>query len=452
MCPRAFRGHIGAVDKRAYFTLISHPAWFILRSMSLNPEQQEAFERILRHPNIFLTGPAGTGKSYLLKHVVDDLSRKKTPYALLASTGAAAVLVGGRTFHSFFGLRTLSGPLNQIIATAVGNRHLRSRLRKAEVVVLDEVSMLSGTALAVADTIARQVRQNERPWGGLRIIAVGDFLQLPPISQGGGRDWAFMHPVWQESQFETIKLEQIMRSDDAYFLAQLYEIRQGQCSESVREYLNARCGEVDGQREVTQLFARREAVEKHNYASLQALSTAMRSFETFYTGDPRYIESLKKSMPISPVLHLKEGALVMIRINDPKMRYVNGTLGHVEQIDEDAVHVRVGRRVFELEKMTFTLLDGAGEVKASAKNFPISLAWASTIHKIQGATVSGIALQLNRLWDPGQAYVALSRVRNGDDVFLKSWDEQSIIADPLVCEFYQQGCPADFGSSFEATY
>ncbi|MEK7563713.1 MAG: AAA family ATPase, partial [Patescibacteria group bacterium] len=158
----------------------------------LTPCQEKAMEMLRREGNIFLTGAAGTGKSFLLDQY---LQRKPTDeFPIVASTGAAAVIVGGRTFHSFFGLGILEGGIEATVQRAMRNRRLILRLQRACCVIIDEISMLSGTTLLAADRIARRARHCNKPWGGLRIIAVGDFAQLPPVTPGNEqKDWAFLH-------------------------------------------------------------------------------------------------------------------------------------------------------------------------------------------------------------------------------------------------------------------
>jgi len=164
---------------------------------TLNAEQTEALEILKSQGNIFLTGAAGTGKSFLLKQFLREATDEEIP--ILASTGAAAILVGGRTFHSFFGLGIFEGGISATIERAVENKRLVKRINETDTFVIDEVSMLSGPTLRAAETIARRVRKNSRPWGGMRVIAVGDFAQLPPVNPfSQTKEWAFLDEVARE--------------------------------------------------------------------------------------------------------------------------------------------------------------------------------------------------------------------------------------------------------------
>lgn len=400
--------------------------------------QAQAIEVLKRQGNVFLTGAAGTGKSFLLNHYLADKNAEDFP--IVASTGAAAVLVGGRTFHSFFGLGIMEGGLKQTVLRAIKNRKLVYRLNRAACVIIDEVSMLPGAAIAAAENIARAVRRNEEPWGGLRIISVGDFAQLPPIARdGGAKDWAFTHEAWQASDFQPALLSTVMRTNDTEFLRILNFIRVGTVNQDVCDFLNARMDIADDLSDATRLFPHRAQAEKFNQFRLESIDGPATGFETTYEGEERYIDSAKKSIPLPDVLVLKRGALVMMRRNDPtpRLRYVNGSLAHVRSIAEDQISVELlSGDVIDLQREAFSYLDGDGNIVAAAYNFPVTLAWATTIHKAQGASLDRMVVNLDHLWEPGQAYVALSRVRSAAGLTIERWNPSSIKAEPLVTRFY----------------
>ncbi len=385
--------------------------------------------------NLFLTGGPGTGKSFLIQ---EFLKRSEDDIPVVASTGAAAILVGGRTFHSFFALGIMQGPPDACIQKAVQNSGLRSRLRNLKTLVIDEISMLSREAFDAAEQIARSVRRSEAPWGGIRIIVSGDFAQLPPISQDRHKSWCFRASAWRRSRFQRITLQEVKRTDDAEFLGILEEIRWGRVSERVREFLNKRltlAEEIEDN--VPHLFPRRAQTEAFNRRRLEELPAPLRTFETEYGGEARGIERLKRDAPVPAMLELKKGALVMTRINDPRQRFINGTVGTVLEVLDDVLYLDMRGRKIELEPFTFNWLNADGEEAAFARNFPVNLAYASTIHKIQGTTLERMHADLNALWEPGQAYVALSRARNAKAVTLAGWGESSIHADPQVQAFYE---------------
>jgi ATP-dependent DNA helicase PIF1 len=408
-------------------------------SPTLTSCQAKAFSALQGAGNVFVTGGAGSGKSFLVRHFLQGKDTRDFP--VLASTGAAAVLVGGRTFHSFFGLGIMEGGVEATVEKAAKNRQVVRRLKKISGFIVDEVSMLSGPTLRAAEIICRRVRDSELPWGGLRVVAVGDFAQLPPVERSTSqtRGWAFLDQVWQWSSFEMHYLETQTRCRDEEYMKILSRIREGEVTSEVKAYLDAKTGPAPDDFDGTRLFPRREETERFNLGKLESLSGKLQRFETIYSGEPRALESLKKYAPIPEELSLKEGALVMIRQNDPQQRWVNGSTGHVKRIQPHKLDIELlsGRNA-EIEKASFSLLDAEGEVVAAAVNFPISLAWASTIHKAQGATLDRMSVNLSQLWEPGQAYVALSRLTAGSDLFIERWEARSIRVDPQVVNFYRE--------------
>jgi ATP-dependent exoDNAse (exonuclease V) alpha subunit len=415
------------------FSLLSD----LLKSLAkdLNEDQSRGLEMLSGTDNVFLTGGAGTGKSYLMKTFLRGVDREAVP--VLASTGAAAVLVGGRTFHSFFGLGIMEGGAASTIERATKDRRVSRRLKKATAIIIDEISMISGETLAVAEQIARFVRDPSRPWGGLRIVAVGDFAQLPPITRGAKtRDWAFLSPTWQASEFQNVHLKTIMRARaDTEFCLALHDARRGEVSERLENLLEWRkMHPSDQDEDATHLYARKVDVEKINLDRLAKIESPTLSFATTYAGDERYLKTLRTQAPIPETIELKKGAFVMLRQNDPKGRWVNGSLGHIDYLSEDGIEVKLlrGEQVVEIDPVAFSMLDADGHEVASAKNFPISLAYAITIHKAQGATLDKIVASLAGLWEPGQAYVAMSRVTSSGGLFIHAWDRKSFFADPAV--------------------
>lgn len=409
----------------------------IVKTVQLTPSQKEAFQDLTQgRGNIFLTGGPGTGKSFLIREFLDHCPEK---VPVVASTGAAAILIGGRTFHSFFGLGIMQGGPEAVVKKALKNKRLRKRLKETTTLVIDEVSMLSGETLDTAEHLARMARKSPLPWGGIRIIAVGDFAQLPPITRGREKEWCFLSQTWERSRFKKVILREVKRTEDAAFLEVLEDIRWGKSSERVRAFLNERILAADEvQSNVPHVFPRRAETDAFNRARLNEIDSDSRFYKTEYGGRDIYIERLKRDAPVPEVLELKKSALVMLRMNDPKQRYINGTVGTIEELDDEYLLVRVGKQLFEIEPFSFTVLDEDGEEAAFAKNFPVSLAYASTIHKVQGTTLERCHISLRGLWEPGQAYVALSRARSGDGITLMDWDESSIRADLAVTEFYER--------------
>lgn len=407
--------------------------------MNLTPCQEAAFQALRGSSNVFVTGGAGSGKSFLIRYFLREKDTRDFP--VLASTGAAAVLVGGRTFHSFFGLGIMEGGVEATVEKASRNRQVVRRLKKVSGFVVDEVSMLSGETLRAAEIICRRVRDSELPWGGLRVVAVGDFAQLPPVERPGARQrgWAFLDPVWNWSAFDMHVLRTQTRCRDEDYMRILNWVRDGIVNPEVKDYLDGHVGVPEENFDGTRLFPRRDETERFNLLKLERLPGAAHKFETIYSGDAKMLETLKKYAPIPDSLLLKEGALVMLRQNDPQQRWVNGSQGIVERVQPHQLRIRLlNGRMIEIEKASFSMMNAEGETVAAALNFPVSLAWASTIHKSQGATLERMSVNLSQLWEPGQAYVALSRLTTGADLCVEKWEARSIRVDPAVVEFYRR--------------
>jgi ATP-dependent exoDNAse (exonuclease V) alpha subunit len=402
---------------------------------ALNPDQKQALELLSSGENIFLTGGAGCGKSYVVRHFMKDVIPKQMP--ILASTGAAAVLLGGRTFHSFFGLGIMEGGFEATFQRVSNDKRLLKRLSEVEGVILDEVSMIPGEALRLAETLSRVARKSDLPWGGMRMIAVGDFAQLPPVTRTGQRDWAFQSEAWSQSGFIPYKLTHNERIQDESYLSVLNKVRVGTVDSEVRSFLDAHQFEHDDTDLATRLFSRRDQSLTYNLERLSDIESEEVMIPSIYFGSEKHQEMLMRQGPVPVQLQLKIGAEVMFIQNDPQKRWVNGTRGTVVSIEDDKIVVekRQGRDV-TAEKQQFSYLDADGQIVASVIQFPLTLAYATTIHKSQGATLDELWCDLSNLWEPGQAYVALSRLRYSRGLKILKWSPNSIKVDPFVRQFY----------------
>lgn len=403
----------------------------------LSHEQQRALNVLTSGENVFLTGGAGSGKSFLIREFRKSLDPNTMP--LLASTGAAAVLLTGRTFHSFFGLGIMEGGVVGTRKRCLENSKLMQRLRTIEGFIIDEISMIPGAALILAEELCRHARSSELPWGGLRVIVVGDFAQLPPVTRGGPRDWCFLTGVWEKSNFINIVLKENHRVLDPEFIDVLGDIRQGMVTDKVKHFLEDHMREHDDWDKAPRLFAKRELVEGFNYQELAQLPGEDTHIDSIYIGAEKSVEALKRNGPIPEKLVLKVGCRVLFVQNDPQKRWVNGTRGTLVDIDNEVLTVeKENFRHVSVERVQFSMLDGEGNHQASMINYPIVLGYATTIHKSQGATMDELWVNLSNLWEPGQAYVALSRLRTGQGLKLLGWTARSFLVDPQVIHFYNE--------------
>ena len=409
------------------------------KNFDLSPEQQTALDLLESGENVFLTGEAGSGKSHLVRAFMSNISAKDMP--ILASTGAAAVLVGGRTFHSFFGIGIMEGGAAATLAKALKDTRVLKRISLVEGFILDEVSMIPADALAVAERISQAARGSSLPWGGLRVIVVGDFAQLPPVVRGMAKEkraWAFQTEVWEKSNFQSCLLNYNHRVSDQEFLSVLSDVRVGKVTEQVRYFLNSRLREHDPDDKSTRLFPRRDQSECFNQSELAQIQSKSISIPSIYIGEEKFQETLRKMSPVPAELILKKGCRVMFLQNDPQRRWVNGTRGVVRDFAADKIVVEKSRgREVTVEKTMFSIQNAEGKVIASVINFPLTLAYATTIHKSQGATLDELWVDLSRLWEPGHAYVALSRLRTQEGLRLLNWTPSSFVVDQQVIRFYE---------------
>lgn len=403
----------------------------------LSPEQQTALELCQSGENIFLTGGAGSGKSFVIREFMKDQDEKQMP--ILASTGAAAVLLGGRTFHSFFGLGIMEGGPDATFQRLLNDGPTLKRIKKVEGVIIDEISMIPGDAFKVAEMISQVARDSSLPWGGLRVIAVGDFGQLPPVTKTGQkRDWCFLTEAWKKTDFQVCRLHINQRIQDNQFLHVLDDVRHGRMTEQVKEFLQEHTKAHDEDHPGTRLFPRRDQSEQYNQKKLAEINEDEHVIDSIYLGEKKYIDVLGKNAPVPVQLKLKLGCRILFLKNDMQKRWVNGTRGVITDIQPDQLTVRKdGGREVKVEKMSFSLLDADGNVKASVIQFPVNLAYATTIHKSQGATLDELWCDLGSLWEPGQAYVALSRLRDPRGLHIVRWHSRSFMTDPAVEKFYE---------------
>jgi ATP-dependent DNA helicase PIF1 len=411
----------------------------------LNQSQALAMEKLNRSRNVFLTGAAGTGKSHVIREYMKNSTKES---AVLATTGMAAIILNGRTFHSFFSLWDFNSPFQRMVGSALQNRKMQSRVQRTDEIIIDEVSMLDERTMKAGEEIARKVRESSLPWGGMRVIAVGDFCQLPPVDPGRQRgqavDWVFDTEVWHQSGFEMVQLTEIMRTGDTAFMGILNKVRRGIVDDEVRAFMHART--VTEQQaehiEGTRMFARRDEVTAYNKRRMDLIDAPVETFTANISMHVMFdIEKarakLLANMPVDETIELKPGALVMIRKNNLDEGYANGSLGHYRKQAGSSLVVELldGGEVM-IEPMEFTLKDGDGKIQALAMQYPLQLAWASTIHKVQGATMDVVVADISRLWDSGQAYVAMSRTKTAEGFHVINWSEGSVIADDRILSFY----------------
>ena len=375
--------------------------------------------------NTFLTGPAGSGKSF---NVRDDLKRHPDTH-VTASTGVAALNVGGMTVHRWSGM--LLGPakgqssehffahLSRDAKPSV--RVAFNRVRRCKRLVIDEISMLSGSAFDYLDFHCRRIRDNDEPFGGIQIIGAGDYLQLPPVRTNPTQpyDWAFDSRAWVEGRFQTVELRRIMRQDEPDFVAALGKFRRGEIDAATERLLRPRITTFPA-RDITRLFTHNSMVDRWNDFCLGEIPgpESVREAETW--GPQHQIDFLEKNLLTPKVLRLKPGAKVMFTVNRPDDGFVNGQTGEVVSIGLTTVVVFTEGREVEVSPYRWRY-DSNDPGSAWFEQLPLRLANALTIHKSQGLTLDSAFIDIRAAREPGQAYVAISRVRTLAGLHLKDW-------------------------------
>ena len=419
--------------------------------LSLSPDQRRVVDAIEEGFNVFVTGPAGTGKSYLLQFLKKEYMHKR--FHLTASTGIAAVNIGGSTLHSWSGIGLGTLPFEQIITKirSVKCARLRRKIREAKMLAIDEISMISSTTLDLINKLFKAIRENDTAFGGLQLILFGDFLQLPPVVETQLKDsehFCFKSKSWKEANLQTFILTEIFRQKEDKFVNLLNRLRFGKINKDDVEILRERYNAKDANKSIkpTILSTHNYQVEEINRESLKMLPSKEHVFSAKFDGKANKWEFLKKNCIASESLNLKIGAQVMMLKNTYKSDgIINGSLGIIIGFSPKRNYpivefsngkiITISPEKWAVEKYDNKLKEMVEQ--ASMTQIPLILAWAITVHKSQGMTLDKIECNLAHSFAEGQIYVALSRVRNLEGLFIKSFNVNKVRANKDVVKFYQ---------------
>ncbi|CAM5136673.1 unnamed protein product [Eretmochelys imbricata] len=407
--------------------------------MRLSQEQSIVLSAVLTGKNVFFTGSAGTGKSYLLKKIVGSLPPKST-YAT-ASTGVAACHIGGTTLHAFAGIGSGKAPLDQCIELAQ-RTGVRQHWLSCQHLIIDEISMVEGKFFDKLEAVARAVRKRDDPFGGIQLIICGDFLQLPPVSKGNEETkFCFQAKSWRKCIHVNMELTEVRRQTEKSFISLLRTVRLGRCTDEVTKQLMQTATnrvERDGIL-ATRLCTHRDDVELTNERRLQQLPGEMHSYEAV-DSDPMLVKAIDAQCPVSRCIQLKPGAQVILTKNlDVSRGLVNGARGVVVEFEADGKglpQVRFLCGVTELIRLERWVFKGPSGIYLSRQQLPLKLAWAISIHKSQGMSLDCVEISLSRVFESGQAYVALSRARSLEGLRVLDFDPNVVRANPYVLQFY----------------
>jgi len=398
--------------------------------------QGEALTILKTGANVFLTGEPGSGKTHTINAFIDWLRSSGIEPSVTAATGIAATHVGGMTLHSWSGIGISESLSPADVDRIASKEHIARRIQKASVLIIEEISMLSASTFEMADAVCREVRRIDAPFGGLTVVLVGDFFQLPPVSRNREAVFSYASPVWRNLNLLTCYLTEQYRQDDADFLNILSAIRSGEVEEMHYEELMRRQSEpTDLPPDAPKLFSHNADVDRINASELEKISSPVKKFRMSAKGKDSLVEGLKRGCLSPEVLELKQGAAVMFTKNSPQGKFVNGTLGIVTGFDaggQPIVETKDGRTV-STEPMEWQL-EEQGKVKASVSQLPLRLAYAMTVHKSQGMSMDAAIMDLSRAFEYGQGYVALSRVRRLSGVYLTGLNQRALEVHPEILE------------------
>jgi ATP-dependent exoDNAse (exonuclease V) alpha subunit len=374
-------------------------------------KQIEAINIMKKGGNVFLTGEPGSGKSYTLNLFLDwCLGNGKFP-VITASTGIAATHISGGTLYSYIGVRN-EDVTEDDISVIVDNFFIRERHNKNDILIVDEVSMISAKLLDVTSHILQRTRNNLKPFGGMQVILVGDFFQLPPV-QG---EYAFLSEEWKRAELQTCYLTEQHRTEDTTFVEILRHIRKGEdMPEQLKQILRDKMKQDVSGIEAIRLETHNINVDAMNELRLNRHEGMGVSYKMTSSGNEKLVLMLKKHCQSPETLILKKGVPVMFTKNDIDKRWVNGTQGVVEDLNEKQVIVKTKYGNVTVGKDMWEFAEGYGAKKktiAEIHQIPLRLAWAITVHKSQGMTLDSAIIDVTKAFAPGQGYVALSRVRS----------------------------------------
>lgn len=395
-------------------------------------EQGQALAILLAGHSALVTGPAGTGKTHLLNNFITQARNRGKKVSVTATTGLAATHLGGTTLHSWSGLGVVDQLANNFFDQLSKTR--RDLMCRTDILIIDEISMLHDFRLDMVDRVLRRVRSDDRPFGGVQLVMSGDFFQLPPINRPGQRGGGFVvqSAAWQQLQPTVLYLKQQYRQRDDALSAILAALRAGDVRRHHVAALLGRTEVTPPTEAITELHTTNLNVDAINDQKLAQLPTDQVIHQQTTTGSKGYVEALQRSVLAPGQLVLKRGALVMAVKNSPHKLYANGSTGTVIDFEPTTeypiVEFNDGQQV-TMTPETWELRD-CERKRASVSQVPLRLAWAITVHKSQGMTLDAARIDLRKAFVEGMGYVALSRLRDLEHLYLYGINRLALTVSP----------------------
>jgi hypothetical protein len=405
--------------------------------------QEKALAILKSGKNVFLTGSAGAGKTYVLNQYIQYLKARKVPVAITASTGIAATHMNGQTIHSWAGIGVKDTLMSSDLKRLKEKQYLVNKLTNVEVLIIDEVSMLHRRQIEMVNRVLQHFKGNFEPFGGIQIVLSGDFFQLPPVSKNeetNSQKFAFMSNAWVDAKLNVCYLTEQHRQSDINLNQVLNEIRTGKVSQQSIHILDEAQHVRLKDKSPTQLYSHNFDVDRINTQYLEELRGDAILFKATTKGNLQMAEMLTKSVLTSENLYLKIGAKVMFVKNNYEEGYMNGTLGEVvdfiDEEDEEELIIPVVKtydgREIHVHREKWSIDNESGKPLVSFIQIPLRLGWAITVHKSQGMTLDAAEIDLSKTFEKGQGYVALSRVKDLEGLKLIGYNEIALEVDSLA--------------------
>lgn len=393
--------------------------------------QARALEIMLSGENVLLTGQAGSGKTWTINEFVKQAKKHHKKVVVTATTGLASSHIGGQTIHSWSGIGLDDHLHEDYIYTMSETR--KKDIRKTDVLIIDEISMMHDYNLDMVDEAMRIIREDDSPFGGIQVILVGDFFQLPPVKQGGSGRFVVFSKVWKKMDIKVCYLEEQFRQDDVRLQGILNAMRDGTLNQRHLDLLKSRIGHKATDN-VTRLYTLNVDVENINNAKLNELPGDTHYFLRTSRGNSwNDLQILQKNVLAPEILRLKVDAVVMAVKNDPEGRFFNGSIGVVTGFSND------GFPIVDFGDMySYTVYPEEWEYKrgdrttAAITQIPVRLAYAITVHKSQGMTLDTAELDLSKAFVEGMGYVGLSRVRSLETLYLKGINQRALMVSAVA--------------------
>ncbi|XP_022774647.1 ATP-dependent DNA helicase PIF1-like [Durio zibethinus] len=420
-------------------------------------EQSKVLDHVRSGRSLFITGSAGTGKTVLLKHIIKLLKQTygKSRVFVTASTGIAACAIRGQTLHSFAGIGIGDGDREMLVNRVINDKKACIRWNKAQVLVIDEISLVEANLFDNLEYIAKAVRDSDKVWGGIRLVVSGDFFQLPPIfkqQDPSRKEFAFEADCWDSSFDIQVELSKIFRQSEDRLIKLLQGIRRGNSDPEDLQILEQSCSVSEPDPSVVRLYPRIDDVNKVNEERMKALSEEKVIYEASDEGEKPWRRQLALGLAPNKLVLCKGARVMLIKNLNVWRGFVNGATGTVTGFTKDGngtiltpdnllpvVEFDSGREIV-IEPEKWYVMEGSSPV-ARRLQLPLVLAWAISIHKCQGMSLDHIHTDLSRAFGCGMVYVALSRVRSLDGLHLSGFSPSKIKAHPKVLQFYSRFAP-----------